>query len=271
MDIISEDSLISSGKFARLTNLSRSALIFYDDNGLFQPKERGENSYRYYSPRQITTVKFLTLLRTLDIPLKKIRELISHRTPETLLDLFREQEQKLDAEIRRLRRAKKIISTFHESIQTGIDASENSISVQYMKRRRIHMGPKNNFNNKKMFFDSFLKFCNETVHGGWSTDYQIGGRFDNMEQFLTTPGQPSHFFSLDPDGRETIPEGRYLVGYTRGYYGVTSDLPERMKAHAEKFGLNFTGPVYNIYLHDEVCMVNSDQYLMQAFICVEPQ
>ncbi|MDR1330193.1 MAG: MerR family transcriptional regulator [Oscillospiraceae bacterium] len=268
MDIISKDSLISSGKFAKLTNLNRSALIFYDEHGLFSPKMRGENGYRYYYPRQITMVKFLTLLRTLDIPLKKIRELVSRRSPETLLELFTEQERLLSAEIRRLRRAKKIISSFHESIQEGLAADETVISVQNMKKRKIHIGPRNNFDSKKVFFDSFLKFCGETAQGEWSTDYQIGGIFDDMGQFLKSPGQPSNFFTLDPDGREVIEAGRYLVGYTRGYYGETNDLPGRMAAHAEKIGLKFSGPVYNVYLHDEVCVADPDNYLLQVFVAV---
>jgi DNA-binding transcriptional MerR regulator len=230
---------------------------------------RGENGYRYYSPQQITTVKFLTLLRALEIPLKKIRELVTHRTPKTLLELFTEQEQRLDDEIKRLRRAKKILSSFHESIATGLEVDETVIAVHHMKKRRIHMGQPTNFSNRKAFYDNFLKFCGETVHGGWSVDYQIGGYWDSMYSFNYSPGQPSRFFSLDPDGEECIKEGDYLVGYTRGYYGVTNDLPARMEKYAKEAGLEFTGPVYNIYLHDEVCMADPDSYLLQAFAAVK--
>ena len=55
-----------------------------------------------------------------------------------------------------------------------------------------------------------------------------------------------------------------MVGYTRGYYSRTNDLPARMAEFAKKNGLLFNGPVYNIYLFDEVSVVDPDWYLLQA-------
>jgi len=72
------------------------------------------------------------------------------------------------------------------------------------------------------------------------------------------------FFSNDPKGHEQKAAGLYLVGYTRGYYGQTNDLPERMTAFAKKSGLVFTGPVYNLYLFDEISIDDPNQYLLQA-------
>ena len=63
--------------------------------------------------------------------------------------------------------------------------------------------------------------------------------------------------------------GLYLIGYTRGYYGETNDLPNRMTAFAKKNGLIFNGPVYNIYLYDEMSVADANQYLLQVSASVK--
>ena len=81
---------------------------------------------------------------------------------------------------------------------------------------------------------------------------------------MKAPSQPSRFFSLDPKGHECKPAGLYLVGYTRGYYGETNDLSEKMKAYADEHELEFNGPVYNLYLFDEISISDPQNYLLQV-------
>jgi hypothetical protein len=85
-----------------------------------------------------------------------------------------------------------------------------------------------------------------------------------MEAFLHEPSRPARFFSFDPKGHDQKAEGLYLIGYTRGYYGQTNDLPERMNTYAKKNGLIFSGAVYNIYLFDEISISDPEQYLLQV-------
>jgi hypothetical protein len=90
-----------------------------------------------------------------------------------------------------------------------------------------------------------------------------------MEAFLGEPSRPVRFFALDPKGNEQKTGGLYLVGYTRGYYGKTNDLPERMAAAAKEKGLVFNGPVYNLYLFDEFSTSDPEQYLLQVSASVK--
>ncbi|GHV43894.1 hypothetical protein FACS189490_14130 [Clostridia bacterium] len=89
-----------------------------------------------------------------------------------------------------------------------------------------------------------------------------------MEAFLSDTSRPTRFFSRDPIGNEAISEGLYLTGYTRGYFGQTNGLPQRMADYAEKNGLTFIGPVYNTYLLDELSVKDHKQYLLQVSVSV---
>jgi hypothetical protein len=82
--------------------------------------------------------------------------------------------------------------------------------------------------------------------------------------FLSESSQPTRFFSFDPKGYDRKPEGLYLIGYTRSYYDRTNDLPQRMAGFAKKNGVVFNGPVYSIYLFDEISVTDPNRYLLQV-------
>ena len=89
-----------------------------------------------------------------------------------------------------------------------------------------------------------------------------------MESFLKAPGRPDNFFTIDPLGSHTRKAGDYVIGFTRGDYGEMGDLPQRMAAYAKENSLKITGPVYTIYLLDEICAKDPSQYLAQSCIAV---
>ena len=59
-----------------------------------------------------------------------------------------------------------------------------------------------------------------------------------------------------------------MVGFSQGYYGEHGDLPERMTACIERNALTVTGPVYTMYLHDEVSIKDPSKYLVQICVAV---
>ena len=46
---------LSAGRFAALVGTTKETLFHYDEIGLFVPKRRGTNGYRYYAMDQIET------------------------------------------------------------------------------------------------------------------------------------------------------------------------------------------------------------------------
>ena len=96
----------------------------------------------------------------------------------------------------------------------------------------------------------------------------MAGIHDDMESFRKAPECPDHFASIDPIGTYTRNAGNYLVGYARGYYGDLGDLPERMAVYAEENTLTLTGPVYTLYLHEEICTADPSQYLAKCSVAI---
>ncbi len=70
----------------RLTGMPRANIRFYEEKGLLQPVRR-ENGYREYSQTEVDTLKRISLLRMLEVPLEEIKAL--QQGQKTLDDTLR--------------------------------------------------------------------------------------------------------------------------------------------------------------------------------------
>ena len=266
-DNVFEKEYLSIKEFAELVGMTASSLRHYDTAGAFPPAKRGiefGNNYRFYSPTQVTAVNMIRVLTEIGVHIDTIKELANDRTPEKLLKLFRRHRDMTADKIKFLQEAHLIISTFADLLCEAIGVTEAELSVTEMPETSIILGDIADYSGTVGFIREFTRFCNDVHEPMLNLSYPIGAYFESMAAFLTEPSQPTRFFSLDPKGNEKKSAGLFLVGYTRGYYGQVNDLPKRMSTFAKKNGLVFSGPVYNIYLTDEVSVMDSEQYLLQA-------
>jgi len=263
---ISKNDLLSIQHFSRLTGIKQSTLRYYDDLGLFSPAMRGENGYRYYSPQQIVTINSINLLHQLDMPIRQITHIQSNRSPEVMFEVLNEKEEALAAEFIKIERSYNVVRTLKRLIQHGLAADENIIETVYLDELPIVIGQKNDFGDSQYFYDAFLKFCSEAKQYRIDLRLPVGGLFETFDYFCDNPGRPTNFFSVDPKGLDTRPAGRYLSAYQRGYYGETDKLSERMQNHIKENNLVATGPVFNIFLHDELSIDDPENYLMHATV-----
>jgi len=269
---IYDKEFLSIKEFAGFSGIAVSALRYYDKMGIFRPARHGidlKNTYRYYSPTQITTVKMIRVFREIGVPVKTIKEMAENRTPEKLIKLLSSNKNKIADEINFLQEVHSVISTYIDLIYEGIAATETEITLSKMPEKRISLGNRCDYSGTVGFMREFTRFCSGQHEPKINTSYPIGGYWTSMDAFLDEPALPMRFFSLDPKGHDKTEAGFYLTGYTRGYYGHVNDLPERMAAFAKKNGLVFAGPVYNTYLFDDISVVEPERYLLQASALVE--
>jgi DNA-binding transcriptional MerR regulator len=88
-------ALMPIGGLARLSRLSVKALRLYDAEGLLEPAWVDPDSgYRYYRAEQVRTAATIALLRSLDVPLAVVREVLAAPDADALaavLDAERER------------------------------------------------------------------------------------------------------------------------------------------------------------------------------------
>jgi DNA-binding transcriptional MerR regulator len=75
--------LMSLGRFAEATLLSRKALRLYDDIGLLRPAwVDPDSAYRYYRRSQIGRARLIRLMREMEMPLASIELVLAAEPPE---------------------------------------------------------------------------------------------------------------------------------------------------------------------------------------------
>lgn len=82
---------MTTGEFASAMGVSKDTLFHYDDIDLFCPEKVSGNGYRYYSIYQMETFDTIRMLRDLGMPLKEIRDMLAHRSPERVMHVFAER------------------------------------------------------------------------------------------------------------------------------------------------------------------------------------
>lgn len=70
-------------------NVTRANVRFYEKEGLIAPKRNPLNDYRDYSKEDVEALRRILYLRSLDVPIEKIRKLM--RGEEKLCEVLKEQ------------------------------------------------------------------------------------------------------------------------------------------------------------------------------------
>jgi DNA-binding transcriptional MerR regulator len=257
--------LLSIKEFSQLTGIKQSTLRYFDKLGIFSPAYRGENGYRRYQPFQLIAVSVIDLLHGFGLKTSEVKAYVVRRNPNLMRDLFIEKQEEIETELKRLTVERDVALTYSSLISTGLDAKTNKITIKDLPERRITMGPENDF-SLPGFEHAFSHFYRMASHYNIDLRFPVGGYFDDFDAFDSASGQPSHFFSVDPCGKDKIPAGKYMVGFTVGPYGETGNLEGRMARYLKKNGLKTIGPVYNVFLLDEVSVIEPEQYLMEALV-----
>lgn len=256
-------------EFSKLSGVEASTLRYWDDIGLFTPLRRNpENNYRYYTLTQLLALNFVTTLSELEIPLKTIAELRENRDPERFMLLLEKLEHRLDMEMRQLRIRYSIIHTRREMINFGMKVDESEISVIRKDEKAMILWPRNEYKEGDTFVEPLATMVQHAYKLHINLCFSVGGYFDSFERFEKDPGRPDRFISIDPIGTHIVKGGDYLVGYHRGDYGEFGDLPERMADYIKTHSIAVTGPVYEMYLHDEISTKDPDKYLVQCSIAI---
>jgi len=237
---------------AALTGISVRALHYYDEIGLLKPEKKTEAGYRIYSDKDLDTLQQILFFRELDIPLKKIKKIVSSSSFDRKEALKLHRSMLLE----KRRRLDKIINTIDKTIQyaegkiimtnkekfAGFDFSHNP----YDKEARERFGDKavndtnaaiNNMSDrkKKEFEDTFNAIYRELAairHEPPESDI-AQAKIKVWYDFLNKIGDysPEAFKGL---GELYVADQRFTENIDQFGEGLTIFLRDAMAAFADR-------------------------------------
>jgi len=262
--------LLSIKEFARFTGVTERLLRHYDSMGLLSPAVRAENGYRYYSPDQIAVFNTISTLTGMKFSLSKIETLSAKRNSQNLMQALFEQDISLIEELRKLQEACAVSCVLRGYMLEAMSADTKSVKRETMKSVPICKGPANdNGGSESAFFDGLSEFYEFARSKSINTSFPVGWSYKSVKDMRNDPHGPSHFFSTVVTGSDEIPEGDYLVAYSKGGYGHVGDLPERLTEYADKNGLRFTSSIHLIYIPNDLSASENDKFLCKAVVQYE--
>ncbi len=145
---------LSVSEMAKIHNISRQTLIYYDKIDLFKPIKVDENGYRLYSFNQIPYLREICYLKSAGIKLEYIKKHIENRNLNTSIALLRYHKDYIKEEIQKM-------SVIYDSIVNRLNTYEKVED----KSQELYLPIIEHFPERKVVFVPYEKnLCKEELH-----------------------------------------------------------------------------------------------------------
>lgn len=243
--------LLSIGSFGRRCRLSVKALRHYDEVGLLRPVHVDlSTGYRYYHRRQAPAAIAISLLRSLDVPIAAIRDLLASSDAEAIarvLDRERERQareiERAAAALRSIERLMRAGTVFPYEITVADVAAETLLFVEGTTTSELHVAA-----------------GTALVHDLLDRLQQLGRQQIGPVQCVMPRSADDETLILqmgtaiaDPPSQVpvlTVPSGTVATTRHRGPYEEIGLAEHALYAWAEEHGCEVTGPIREVYRND---------------------
>lgn len=270
-----ERNYFTTGEFAKLANISKQTLIFYDKIGVFSPKYKDDKNFRYYSINQFDTLDILLNLRDIGLPLEIIKEYLKDRNPHKSLELLKKESDSIKGQIKNLHILDNKIETKISLIKKGLKEGENF--EPYIKECEEEYFITSNVDSDdykviSMGIVKFINYCNDK--GYLNSGYQIGV-IVKREDFSI--GNSTKIFSIFLKVDNKIhhknlvikPKGIYGCINHKGSYDETAKSYKKLLNCMEKKGYDICGNSYENSLLDYFSCSVEEELLTEISIRIK--
>lgn len=262
---------LTTAQFAKLHQVNKRTLHYYDGIGLFSPKYKGENDYRYYDYSQSMDFEFIRMLKEINLSIREIKELVQEFHEEKFLETMEMKQKEIDEKIKTLRRVKSILSQKQEQLLFCRDIKDLDIRVVNFKKEDLLTAP------YKFESDDFMEVF-RYVQDTWTPEqYRNGiGSYISLEkakagQFENYDGLYSPVLKREKSSRIIKrPGGAYLCGYLRGPWSRLSVLYEKMFDYASEHSLQLVGYAYEKGINDFM-ICGEEDYVTQVAVKIQDE
>ena len=265
-----KDNYFSTGEFAKLCNVNKKTLFYYDEIGLFKPEIVKENGYRYYSVYQLEVFDIIHTLRDLGVPLKQIKSFIDERNPKSVVKFFEYKTGEIENEIKQLRRKQEILSNKIKIIKEAEKIRDNIDNLSIEEQDEEYLVLSKNIDKSKFPYDSevyanHLNYCyNQDLYIGYPLGFikTIDDLYSENDYAYTY-----YYTKVNKNDGENIikkPKGRYLVGYLNGSYIDIPGLYKKMLDYVKTHNLELIGHSYEEELINLIAVKDMNDYIIKV-------
>lgn len=261
---------LTVSQFAKLHNVNKRTLHYYDEIGIFSPDYKGENGYRYYDYMQGVDFEYIKMLKELNMGLDEIKRYIDNPNEEDFKEIAEVKIKEINQEIKLLNRRKEVLEDKLNKLNKCDDVrKKNSVKVIECEEQKFFYTP-------FKFEDDDLKQLISHIKDVWTVDeYCKGiGSFVSVEKIQR--GEFEEYDGLfiemlddiDSDNMIIKPKGKYICAYHMGDWDTLPDFYDEIVKYAEENNLTLVGYSFEIGMND-FAISDMEDYITQIMIRVE--
>ena len=126
---------MTTAQFAKLHEVNKRTLHYYDSIGLFSPRAKGENGYRYYDAAQSMDFEYIRMLKELNMSIEEIDSYVKKPNAEDFVRIADEKLAEIEGQIRKLRYTEQVLRTKREQLFACRKDEEQWLGVEELPRQ----------------------------------------------------------------------------------------------------------------------------------------
>ncbi len=258
---------LTTAQFAKLHNINKRTLHYYDEIGLFSPNNKGENNYRYYDALQSIEFEYIRMFKELNMSIEEIKKYTAKPNAKDFITIVDKKNIEIEEQITKLKKIQNLLKNKKEQLLLSNEKENMTIEIVQCEQEGLLTAP---FAFKDEDIQRLFSYMKET----WGIEQCRAGvgsyislekvKNKNFEEYdgLFTP-------SLSKNKNTLIrAKGKYLCGYIKGEWDNLPKMYEKMLEYAQKNQLQLTGYAYEIGLND-FAICNENEYVTQILIKIK--
>ena len=126
------DGKLTTGEFAKLCGVEKSALIYYDRIGIFSPMHSGDNGYRYYDSEQFRQFSIISMMKKSGASLEEIRAYLRQRSEGGYITMLEKRIAQIRQEQEQLLRLQQVVENTMRKTQQSL---QHPVGLVYREQR----------------------------------------------------------------------------------------------------------------------------------------
>ena len=264
---------LTVSQFAKLHNVNKRTLHYYDEIGIFSPDYKGENGYRYYDYMQGVDFEYIKMLKELNMGLDEIKRYIDNPNEEDFKEIAEVKIKEINQEIKLLNRRKEVLEDKLQKLSKCDEVrNKNYIKVVECEEEKFFYTP-------FKFEDDDLKQLISHIKDVWTVDEYCKGIGSFISVDKIQRGEFEEYDGLfiemldDMESKNTKntiikPKGKYICAYHMGDWDTLPDFYSEIVKYAEENNLTLVGYSFEIGMND-FAISDMEDYITQIMIRVE--
>lgn len=267
-----DEKYFTTGEFAKICNVKKHILFYYDEIGLFSPAMKKETGYRYYSYHQFDTFAVIRTLKTLGMSLRDIKVYLNNRNPSVFLKLMENKSVLLERQINNLVQIRDMIEALRADAEEAITSPKEPCLVLLPEEPILlseHVEGTSSHSFAR-FMEEYISFTNEhsvsaqeSIGTILTIDALKNGDYLNYAYLYMKIRQP---VKKQPTIRK---KGQYLCAYHRGNYSELHRTYEKMLDFASRNNIRLGRFAYEEYIVSDIAQKNPEEYVTRLLFETE--